>query len=52
MTKEDDNFEATCSSDDHFFYFQFFKREEVQWLRVHYEGLTELALIPDTTLDI
>jgi hypothetical protein len=45
---ECDAFEASGTA-DHFFYIQFFKREQEHWLRVHYEGPTELDIIYSTT---
>ena len=48
ITKEMDVFEASSTA-DHFFYIQFFKREQEHWLRVHYEGPTDLDIIYSTT---
>ncbi len=41
--------QATSDDDHYFFYFQFFKRHGKLWLRVYYEGLTELQFALHTT---
>ena len=52
ISEEHNILQATSDDDAYFFYFQFFTREDapdVQWLRVYYEGRTELDRIYDTT---
>lgn len=45
ITEDKQVLEATSSDNDYYIYFQFFKREDAQWLRVHYEGPIELDII-------